>query len=77
MFTRQANKREENSAKPCSKTLEPEAKNKPAVQTRKGFTSRILPSKPSTSKLQKPTLARSKSVHQHQLTWTGALLVNV
>ena len=49
MLTRQANEREENIAKLGSKTLEPEAKNKPAVQTRKGFTSRILPSKPSTS----------------------------
>ena len=61
MLTRQANKREENSSKLGSKPPEPETKNKPAVQTRKGFTSRIAPSKPSISKLQKPTLARSKS----------------
>ena len=31
------------------------------VQTRKGFTSRIATSKPSTSRPKKPTLARSKS----------------
>ena len=61
MLARQANKWEENRAKLGSRTLEPEAKNKPAVQTRKEFTSRILPFKPSTSKPQKLTLARSKS----------------
>ena len=61
MLTRQANKRKENSAKLGSKTLEPEAKNKPTVQTRKGFTSKNLPSKPSTTKPQKPTLARFQS----------------
>ena len=61
ILTRKANKREENSSKPASKTSELECKNKPVVQTRKGFTSRIAPSKPPISKPQKPTLSRSKS----------------
>ena len=61
MLTRQANKPEENSSKLGSRILESEAKNKSAVQSRKGFTSKIETSKPSTSRPQKPTLARSKS----------------
>ena len=61
MLTRQDNKREENSPKLGSKASEFKAKNKPVVQTRKGFTSRIAPSKPPISKPQKPSLARSKS----------------
>ena len=60
MLTMQANKREENSSKLDSRTLESEAKNKPVVRTRNGLTSRIETSKPSTSRPQKPTLARSK-----------------
>ena len=61
MLTRQGNKREENSSKLASKTSDFESKNKPAVQTRKGFPSRIAHSKPPTSKPQKPTLSRFKS----------------
>ena len=61
MLTRQANNREENSSNLSSRTVEFEARNKPVVQTRKELTSRIATSKPSTSRPQKPTLARSKS----------------
>ena len=46
MLTRQANKREESSSKLASKTSASESKNKPAFQIKKGFTSRIAPSKP-------------------------------
>ena len=77
MLTRQANKREENSSKRGSRTLESEAKNKPAVQTRKGLTSRIATSKPYTSRSQNPQPLLGRTLaHQHQPSWTGALSIN-
>ena len=54
MLTREVKRSEENTSKPISKTSESESKSKLTIQTRKGFTSRITPSKPSTSKPHKP-----------------------
>ena len=54
ILTRQANKWEENTTKLGSRTVESEAKNKTVVPTRKGLTSRIATSEPSTSRPYNP-----------------------